>query len=573
MSDKLPVNFPDDLTLSSDQDLQDLETAAQGEFDSLEEQDDVTPETIERMNALADGLDRIRSAKAGREAAASAAADRERQKYLTEKERLSTRVKGPKEVTQELEVTPAVDAEAITAAVVKGMSEGLAPLFTDSKVAKRAGGSLAEARRYAPQPKGPKPSLAVTAGVEIPGYSRGDDLNNLENLADAFHKKAKIVPLTQNPEVGGQTVAQIRNEYEHTVDNRTSPAQVSELLQFLTTKDKQEALVAGGGWCAPSEVRYDFFNIACEDGTIDLPTFGVTRGGIRFPVSPSLADAGLALSGITNATQPWLWTEADDQATVTGSPNKPCIRVPCPTFDERRLECYGVCLTAGNLTDDAYPEATQNFLRLLMSAHAHAMNARIISTMETLSAAIVTGGAFDDGGPAFPAVLNGVALAATDYRTRFGMCEDDVLEVVLPSWLLGAMQADLLRRTGVDPDDLNLTRQMANSFFASRNVRAQWVGDWQVRGTGQFGAAAVVTAWPGTVDFMIYAAGTFVLGNGLTLDLGVVRDSVLNAENDHTAAWSEECHLVARVGHESRRFRVALGIDGDTCCTTVTGGL
>jgi hypothetical protein len=63
---------------------------------------------------------------------------------------------------------------------------------------------------------------------------------------------------------------------------------------------------------------------------------------------------------------------------------------------------------------------------------------------------------------------------------------------------------------------------------------------------------------------MIYAAGTFGLGNGMTLDLGVVRDSTLNAENDHTAAWSEECHLIAMFGHSSRLYTVGVCAAGRT---------
>ena len=62
----------------------------------------------------------------------------------------------------------------------------------------------------------------------------------------------------------------------------------------------------------------------------------------------------------------------------------------------------------------------------------------------------------------------------------------------------------------------------------------------------------------------MYPAGTFLHGNGMSLDLGVVRDSVLNETNDHTAAWSEEAHLIARVGHESRRDRVGFNVNGST---------
>ena len=68
--------------------------------------------------------------------------------------------------------------------------------------------------------------------------------------------------------------------------------------------------------------------------------------------------------------------------------------------------------------------------------------------------------------------------------------------------------------------------------------------------------------WPGTVNFLMYAAGTFLHGTGLQLDLGVIRDSVLNAENDYTALWAEECHLIALVGHAARKYTVAFNVSG-----------
>ena len=80
-----------------------------------------------------------------------------------------------------------------------------------------------------------------------------------------------------------------------------------------------------------------------------------------------------------------------------------------------------------------------------------------------------------------------------------------------------------------------------------------------------------MTAWPTSVTIMMYAAGTFILGNGLSLDLGVVRDSVLNATNDHTAAWTEECHLIARVGHESRQYTINFAVNGRTGSANGTG--
>lgn len=588
------VSIPTDLTLVGDQELQGLEVQAAAEFDRLNATDDLTPEHLQRLNTLADDIDRVRAELAVRETRAKKHAEQQRAKLTEQREHLKTRVHGASGDgdTGSPEGGGSIDAESIAAAAAQGTAAALVAALGDRafgrdlvEATQRATASLSDARRHAPAVAAPKPLLAVTAGVDIPGLARGADLGNLPSLVDAFHRRARGMPTTRDGAGNRQLVATVRNEYEHTIDDRTTPGQVEELFNHLTSPDRAQALVAGGGWCAPSEIRYDFFNIACEDGQIDLPTFGVSRGGIRYPVSPSLADVygdspNQAFGGFsvafTNDSNPWLWTEDDDKATVTGEPNKPCIRVPCPTFAERRLECYGICVTAGNLTDDAYPEATRNFLRLMMSAHSHAMNQRIIATMVGLSDAITTGGQFATAGPAFTQLYNGAELAAIDYRERYGMCETDIVEIVLPKWIVGVLRADLARRTGVE-QTLSVTRAQLMRYFADRNIRVQLVSDWQVRGAGQFGGASNMTDWPATVDLMVYAAGTFLLGNGLTLDLGVVRDSVLNAENDHTAAWSEECHLVAKVGHASRQYRVTFEVLGDPArvdtTVAVNGGL
>lgn len=583
------VSVPADLKLLSDDELQELETRATAEFNRLSEEDDVTPEALESLMTLTEGIERVRAEASLREDRARTEAERQRLALAEQKNNLAARIHGaPGESGSTSEgsgVATAVDTASIAAAAAEGATAALVAALGDrrvgmdiSEMSKRATGSLSEARRHAPQPKAPKPLLAVTAGVDIPGLARGAELNNIDALTDAFRRRARGMPTTRDGQGNQQLVASVRNEFEHTIDDRTSGAQVEELFRYLRSDDKKDALVAGGGWCAPSEIRYEFFNIACEDGMIDLPTFGVTRGGIRFPTSPSLADAfdgGLApfAVALSSDSNPWLWTETDDEATVTGDPNKPCIRVPCPDFEERRLECYGICLTAGNLTDDAYPEATQNFLRLLLSAHEHAKNSRYLNTMQQLSEAPITGGALGAGGPAYNAIVSGIALAATDYRAKYGMCEDDILEVVIPQWVVGVIQADLAHREGTD-QLLSVTRAQIMTYFADRNVRVQFVNDWQVRGAGQFGnSTTAMTAWPGSVTFMVYAAGTFMLGNGLSLDLGVVRDSVLNAENDHTAAWSEECHLIAKVGHESRQYTVTFDVMGDACCVDMSGAI
>lgn len=567
---------PSDLTLVGDDDLNELETRGAAEFVRVEGIDEVDPDTLRYAMTLADDLDRIRAELRVREVRAQANADLQRTRVGEQLAALKDRVHGTDGQAVASTQTPApVDADAIAAAAAQGVASEFVKIFSNGRgatglgaVAKRATASLAETAQHAPASQVPAQRLAVTASVDIPGVARGEGITSLSALANVTARKAKSMPVTSG-QPSEQLVASIRNDFAHSVDDRSKRGEMKDLIQFLTSPDKQAALVAGGGWCAPSETRYDFFNIACESGLIDLPTFGVTRGGIEFPVSPSLADAlggGTAFAGfaavLSNTSTPFLWTEADDIAAATGSPTKPCIRVPCPDFDEERLEAYGYCLTAGNLTDDAYPEATANTLQLLMAAHAHVINARLIALMlaRSTSATSITGGAVTDA--AAPRIYNAVGLAATDYRARYGMCIDDVLEVVFPYWVRDVIQADLAWKAGVELGDIPI--EEVNRYFTARNIAVQWVNDWQVRGASQFGNATAMTAWPTTADFLIYAAGTFVHGNGMTLDLGVIRDSVLNETNDHTAAWSEEAHLIAKVGHASRRYTVGFNVNGST---------
>lgn len=570
---------PPDLTLVGDGELADLQTAARAEFDRVHSADDLTPELLAYATTLTDDLDKINAELRVREVRAELAAQQKKDSAAGTMAKLAERVHGPAEPAAP---AAAQDAEAIAAAAAQGTVRGLVQVFGD-RMAPEAGrriASLSATAERAPAPAVPaqRQMLAVTASIDVPkrDVRAGGTIPDLAALADAFIDRAGSIPATaMGNSAPRYPVASIKNEFSHVVDDRTGPADIERLHREMTGGDKADALLAGGGWCAPSEIRYDFFNIAdAPSGMIDLPTVGVSRGGIRYPVSPSIKDvfftagSSSTASGMggfafafSNASDPWLWSETDDILTVTGAVNKPTLRVPCASFNETRLEAYGLALTAGNLTDSAYPEQTANFLRLLRAAYAHAINARLISLMVNASAVAVSIGGSNYA--AFNTLMSGVELAAVDYRNRYGMADGAVLEVVLPIFARSIIRADLAYRVYGDGSLLSVTDQQIDGYFADRGVRVQFVSDWQVRGSGQFGQpAAQLTAWPTSVKFMIYAAGTFLHGTGLTLDLGVIRDSVLNAENDFSAAWAEEAHLIAMVGHESRVYTATIGVNG-----------
>jgi hypothetical protein len=583
---------PDDLTLVSDAELSALNEQAVTEFERVHGSDDLTPTVLQYAGQLADDLDRIKAELRVREVRADLAAQQQRDGAAAQMARLSERVHGPAEPAAP--AAPADLAATVAAAAASGLAQGLAQMAQQrganpGEVMRRAAG-LGATAQVAPRPEAPaqRAMLQVTTSRDLPSRSltAGAVVPDLAAMAETFIDAARSIPATAlGKGAPRHQVARIHNEFPHTVDDRTSPAQVERLIRDLTSDDRKEALVAGGGWCAPSEIRYDLFNISdVPSGMIDLPTVGVSRGGIQFPTSPAISDVFYTSGGsnpasgmggfafpFSNASDPWLWTETDDILTVTGSINKPTLRVPCASFNTQRLEAYGLTLTAGNLTDSAYPEATQNFLRLLRNAYAHAINARLISLMQTASTVAVSLPSSNTV-TAFNGIMNGVELAAVDYRNKFGMSDTAILECVLPAWVLPNIRADLAWRVYGDDSMLSVTDAQIRGMFADRGIAVQFVSDWQVRGAGQFGnSASQVQAWQTSVKFMLYAAGTFLHGTGLSLDLGIVRDSILNAENDFTAAWAEEAHLIAKVGHESRLYTVTYATSGAGAGTVTPG--
>lgn len=577
---------PADLTLMGAAELQELENRAVAAYDAVNARTDITVEDIAYAERLATDLDRIRAELRVQETRATEQQTLAQQEQARKMAALNERVHGEGGAAAATAIRTDLTPELIAQATAQGVTLAL---FGDDKskleAAQQRFASLGETAAKAPKPKvSDKVPNAVTASIDIPGVGHGTEMGDLASLADAFQRKAKAIPVTRDGKgAPWHQVASVKNTFDHIVDDRTPHGTIEELWKDMTKPTNAKALVAGGGWCAPSQILYDFFNIAEEtDGMIDLPTVGVSRGGIRFPVSPAIGDVffqnagsspasgfgGFAFS-MSNATDPWLWSETDDQLTVTGSVNKPTLRVPCPTFSEVRLECYGISLTAGNLTDDAYPESTQNFIRLLRAAYSHAINARLIGLMDTAAGGATTVGAVTTDGPV-NRLLNSVALAAMDYRAKFAMSTRSVLEVVMPYWIREVIRADMVLRPYEDLAAVAVADAMIDAWFAARNVRVQWVNDYQVRGANQPGSSSNLTVWPATVNFLIYAAGTFLHGTGLQLDLGVIRDSVLNAENDFTAVWAEECHLIAQVGHSARKYTCAFFVSGQVGGTVAT---
>lgn len=442
----------------------------------------------------------------------------------------------------------------------------------------------------------PFDASVLVASADIPGFTQGGQIHDMVGLAKAYQQRARSLPIGRalaggekiygdymDTRTGKMTfgllghqgdyrgtnrvpVAAMQRNYRHMLNDMSSPEEAWKIMQEAANPN---SLIASGGWCSPSEIRYDFYNTVQMDGAVDLPTTGINRGGIKFPTSPSFGDLAASL-GL------WHWNETQDIAAATGtaqSGSKTCAHVPCAAFNEVRLEGEGICITAGNLSTDAWPEQLSNYLRLVNAAHFHRINTYFINQLIAQSTAVTL---TQTNGSPITDLLAGVEHQVWDLRTKYAMADTDVLEVILPSWLKGTLRADVSRRSGMASADnsFDISDAQMAAWFTRRYVSVQFVQDFDVRAANQFGqasATALQGSWPTVVRFLIFPAGTWLRGNGLNLDLGIIRDSTLNATNDYTAAWSEEFFLLAKIGNESRI--VTLGASGNVPTGTTAVGL
>jgi len=346
----------------------------------------------------------------------------------------------------------------------------------------------------------------------------------------------------------------------------SDPDHVEEVFARAVDQSRLQggSLVAAGGWCAPSEILYDFLELESRDGLFSMPEIGIARGGIQWTT-------GIDYSTIYAATD-WSYTEAQDEAGTyavtddadhlhpgSGSAgDKPCYTVPCPTWDEERLAIAGLCLNAGLLQQRGYPEMLGRTTRGALVAHDHKMSVRLINLLVAGSTAVtMTTGTVGTLAP----LLSAIEKQVEHYRYIHRLARNTVLEAVFPYWVHGAVRTDIALRQGLTPvESVEITDAQINMWFASRGIAAQFVYDWQPL----TGTAANFTEWPSTVDFLLYVAGTWVKGASDVITLDTIYDSALLGQNNFTALFTEEGYLVAKRWIDSRVITVPICSNGGT---------
>jgi hypothetical protein len=237
---------------------------------------------------------------------------------------------------------------------------------------------------------------------------------------------------------------------------------------------------------------------------------------------------------------------------------KPCATVPCPPFTDVRLNVCGICVNSGILMNSAYPELVRRYVSGALTAHVHRLNTNVIASLVAQSTAVTLSNVQPgQSGGAVEQLLGALELEAEDIRYRRRMSRNSVLEVVLPYWVRGAIRQDFSVRGGVLNPYGEATDAAISNWFAMRGISPQFVYDWQ-----NLGAAGAAVAWPRSVQFLIYPAGTFVRGTSSLVTLNNLYDSTLYSNNNFIAIFTEEGWSVMKMCPESRVVTVPLCYSG-----------
>lgn len=301
------------------------------------------------------------------------------------------------------------------------------------------------------------------------------------------------------------------------------------------------AIVAAGGICAPTQA--DFSHPVCgmqrrpiRDA---LPTFQMSRGSLRYGPAVSFGDLATAIT---------VWdveTDADPGTAV-----KACPAIECEDELTASVEAIVKCITIGNFQARYNPEFFAANLQALNVAYDAAAETQLYNAIVAGSSTATT---VDYGKGTVTNVLANLDLLAAGMRGSQRLPQGVTLDVILPDWIESALRSHLVNQPAAYAGQFDAT----GGWFAARNLRPIFSPDISL-----FTDPDDVTDFPATMPFVIYPNGTWVFGDGGTLDLGVVRDSTLNATND-LQVFAEGFEVAFLRGCASYRGTVA--VDESLC--------
>ena len=392
--------------------------------------------------------------------------------------------------------------------------------------------------------------VAITAGADIPGYTAGSPLDNMNVVAEAMAKRLHGLRRVNGGDGEQHIVASVTTSFP---EDRTLTQDAESNWAKINAVTSPEALVASGGHAAPFETKYDIFGLGTTARPVRdaLPRFQADRGGIRFVTPPVLSSYGNAVG---------VWTNAVD--TNPGTDVKASLTVSAAAEQTVATDAVTLQLQFGNLMTRAYPELIARHNELGLIQHAREAEQNLLTKIGDASTAVTTTSLIGFGRD----FLVQLGRAAAAYRSRHRLEVDAPLRAIIPGWVKDAMAADL---TLAMPGDSTLNAYAEiDGYVASRGVTLSASLDQNVFGSQ--GTAALLE-FADSFTWYLFAEGSFLFLDGGTLDLGIIRDSTLVGTNDYKM-FVETFEGIAFIGVEALKITSTISINGVAAALRDTTG-
>ena len=394
--------------------------------------------------------------------------------------------------------------------------------------------------------------VAITAGADIPGYSAGSALEDMNAVASAMEKRIHALRRVNGGDGEQHIVASVTTSFP---EDRTLTTDAESNWAKIQNVVSPEAIVAAGGHVAPFEARYDIFGFGTTGRPVRdaLPRFQADRGGIRFITPPVLSDYANAVG---------VWTAANDAATTPSPSTKTSLTVTAAQENTVATDAVTLQMQFGNLATRAYPELIARHNELGLIQHAREAEQYLLGKIADASTAVTTSSLIGFGRD----FLVQVGRAATAYRSRHRLEADAPLRIIIPAWVKDAMAADLTLSMPGD-NTLNAYGEI-DGYLAARGLVVSYSLDQNVYGAQ--GATALVE-FTDSFTWYLFAEGTFLFLDGGTLDLGIIRDSSLVGTNDYKM-FVETFEGIAKVGIEGLAITSTISVNGVAAALRDTTG-
>lgn len=572
--------------------------------------EDTTPETIAHLNLVADIAVQVR-AEDGRRAEVAAAAAGEAEAART---RLAEALGEPETPAEPAAEEPPAEAPAVaeTPAEPAATPEPVAASARPQPVRLSQVRQTPQAHREPPAAN-PSNGVAATltasagshAGQRVDGRSEDEQM---DILADAFttafadarasHGQGGRVLVAATRWSTGDERLKGKGQGGDASSNRAMmdrAARAQGLGRSEMVRDSSGALVASGGLCRPVGVDYNiplWANLA-EPVKAALPSIDAPRGGLQYGL-PQHYDATLYGGSVG------LWSAANDAApgqantgpnsnpTGTGPTVKPCLEIDCGAFAETDVEAITSCVVVSNFRGRFAPENVQTLMTYSQEAFAAQSEIERLKQMRQAAKHVTVAQAFG----AVRDLFNFYDRLRAYYRSVYRLSDNTPLRIVQMQYVREIIRTDLRKAAfpyeagaGAPDTSLAISDAQIDAMFTAVGLTPVWALDddtgdqtFASAGAGTQSSPATFPVFPqrsghtGTgvsvLRALVYPEGTFQRLDGGELNLGVVRDSALNAVNKYQV-FSEIFEAVAFRGFEATDF-VLDGVANGATAGTIT---